>query len=93
MDAFDEWLMNALQLKMTILKSYIVHLGHHNLKHTYTLNSDVIVVKDEIVDIRITMCSNLSLHLQTTVHHMGEFLTLLPMPSCIAMNAPLIQFI
>ena len=63
LDEIVKW-ADTWQLNISVPKSYIVHLGHNNPKHTYMLNGNINPVRDEVVDFGVTVCNNLCWHSQ-----------------------------
>ena len=63
LDEIVKW-ADTWQLNISVPKSYIVYLRHNNPIHTYMLNGNIIPVRDEVVDLGVTVCNNLCWHSQ-----------------------------
>ena len=67
LDEIVKW-ADTWQLNILVPKSYIVHLGHNNPKHTYMLNGNIIPVRDEVADLGVTCAINyVGIHSALTV--------------------------
>jgi hypothetical protein len=65
LNSLSHW-ANLWQLNISIPKSFILHIGKSNQKHSYYVNNKLVATTDNVKDLGILITSDLSWHAQCT---------------------------